>query len=74
MHLRKCSLYATLLLVESFPYTISYYLTEAGVKPFKDWLDGLKDIVARQKVRVRLDRFVSAIWVRIVLSEKASTN
>ena len=56
MHLRKCSLYATLLLVESFPYTISYYLTEAGGKPFKDWLDGLKDIVARQKVRIRLDR------------------
>jgi putative addiction module killer protein len=42
--------------VESFPYTISYYLTEAGDKPFKEWLDNLKDIVARQKIRVRLDR------------------
>lgn len=42
--------------MESFPYTISYYLTEAGGKPFKVWLDGLKDIVARQKVRIRLDR------------------
>jgi putative addiction module killer protein len=42
--------------VESFPYTISYYLTEAGEKPFKEWLDGLKDIVARQKIRIRLDR------------------
>jgi putative component of toxin-antitoxin plasmid stabilization module len=30
-------------------------LTEAGGKPFKAWLDGLKDIVARQKVRIRLD-------------------
>jgi putative addiction module killer protein len=42
--------------VEAFPYTISYYLTEAGGKPFKEWLDGLKDIAARQKVRIRLDR------------------
>ncbi len=42
--------------MESFPFTISYYLTKTGRKPFKEWLDGLKDIVARQKVRVRLDR------------------
>jgi len=42
--------------VESFPFTISYYLNEAGEKPFKEWLDGLKDIMARQKVRIRLDR------------------
>jgi putative addiction module killer protein len=42
--------------VDSFPYTISYYLTETGEKPFKEWLDGLKDIAARQKVRIRLDR------------------
>lgn len=42
--------------MESFPYTIAYYLTETGKKPFKDWLDSLKDITARQKVRIRLDR------------------
>jgi putative addiction module killer protein len=42
--------------VDSFPYTISYYLTETGEKPFKEWLGGLKDIAARQKVRIRLDR------------------
>lgn len=42
--------------MESFPYTIAYYLTERGGKPFKAWLDGLKDITARQKVRIRLDR------------------
>ncbi len=42
--------------METFPYTIEYYLTEKGEKPFKEWLDGLKDIRARQKVRVRLDR------------------
>jgi putative addiction module killer protein len=42
--------------VETFPYTIAYYLTESGGKPFKEWLDGLKDVTARQKVRIRLDR------------------
>lgn len=42
--------------MESFPYAISYYLTGSGGKPFKEWLDGLKDIVARQKIRIRLDR------------------
>ncbi len=42
--------------METFPYTIAYYLTESGGKPFKQWLDGLKDITARQKVRIRLDR------------------
>jgi putative component of toxin-antitoxin plasmid stabilization module len=40
----------------SFPYTLAYYLTETGRKPFKEWLDGLKDIRARQKVRIGLDR------------------
>ncbi|RPI99461.1 MAG: type II toxin-antitoxin system RelE/ParE family toxin [Deltaproteobacteria bacterium] len=42
--------------METFPYTIEYYLTEKGRKPFKEWLDGLKDIRARQKVRIRLER------------------
>ena len=42
--------------MDGSPYTISYYLTETGRKPFKEWLDGLKDIVARQKIRIRLDR------------------
>ena len=42
--------------METYPYTITYYLTEANKKPFKEWLDGLKDIAARQKIRIRLDR------------------
>ena len=42
--------------MDSFPCTISYYLTETGEKPFKEWLDSFKDIAARQKVRIRLDR------------------
>lgn len=35
---------------------MNYYLTKKGEKPFKEWLDRLKDIRARQKVRIRLDR------------------
>ena len=42
--------------MEPFSHTIAYYLTETGKKPFKDWLDGLKDVTARAKIRVRLDR------------------
>lgn len=42
--------------MKTYPYTITYYLTEADKKPFKEWLDGLKDIKARQKIRIRLDR------------------
>ena len=42
--------------MESFPYVIEYYITESGKKPFKEWLDNLKDIIARQKIRIRLDR------------------
>lgn len=42
--------------METYPSTIEYYLAESGGKPFKEWLDGLKDITARQKVRIRLDR------------------
>jgi putative addiction module killer protein len=42
--------------MEVFPYTIDYYVTEDGRKPFKEWLDKLRDITARQKVRIRLDR------------------
>ncbi len=42
--------------MDNYPYTISYYLTERSGKPFKEWLGGVKDITARQKVRIRLDR------------------
>ena len=42
--------------METFPYTIEYYITGRGEKPFKKWLDGLEDIYARNTVRIRLDR------------------
>lgn len=41
--------------METYPYTIEYYLTAANKKPFKEWLDGL-DINTRAKIRIRLDR------------------
>ncbi|NJD55701.1 MAG: type II toxin-antitoxin system RelE/ParE family toxin [Nitrospirae bacterium] len=35
---------------------MEYYLTEKGEKPFRKWLEGLNDIAARNKIRIRLDR------------------
>ena len=42
--------------MQSFPFELEYYITIKGKKPFKDWLAGLKDVSARAKIRVRLDR------------------
>lgn len=38
------------------PYEIDYYKAIDGNNPFKSWLDGLRDINGRAKIRVRLDR------------------
>lgn len=42
--------------METYPFTIEYHITDNNRKPFKEWLDGLKDIAARSKIRIRLDR------------------
>ena len=42
--------------MQAFPYEIDYYVTKEGKKPFKEWLESLKDIKARARIRVRLDR------------------
>jgi len=42
--------------MQSFAFELEYYVTIKGKKPFKEWLDGLKDVTARAKIRVRLDR------------------
>ena len=42
--------------VRAYPHAIEYYVTEGGDKPFKKWLERLRDVRARAKVRVRLDR------------------
>lgn len=41
--------------METYPYTIEYYLTETNKKPFKEWMDGLER-ATRAKIRIRLDR------------------
>lgn len=42
--------------MQTYPYEIDYFTTESGKKPFKEWLDGLKDVTGRAKIRVRIDR------------------
>ena len=42
--------------MQPFPFELDYYVTTEGERPFKEWLDGLPDIRARAKIRVRLDR------------------
>ena len=40
-----------------FPFEIEYYTTREGKKPFKAWLESLRDVAGRGKIRVvRLDR------------------
>ena len=42
--------------MQTFPFEIKYYIDTKGEKPFKEWLDKLKDRNARAKIRVRIDR------------------
>jgi len=42
--------------MQTFPFEIEYYKTAADIKPFKEWLEGLRDIDGRAKIRIRLDR------------------
>lgn len=42
--------------MQAFPYEVEYYETEDGRKPFREWLLGLRDVNARARVRIRLDR------------------
>lgn len=37
-------------------YRIREYITENGRSPFNDWLSGLRDLRARARIRIRLDR------------------
>lgn len=37
-------------------FSVEYYITKEGRKPFKEWLEKLRDIHARAKIRIRLDR------------------
>jgi len=44
--------------VEATPKVLQIYVTEDGREPFSDWLRSLRDIKARAKIRVRLDRVI----------------
>lgn len=37
-------------------YKIEIYQTDAGKRPFSQWLEDIKDNVTRAKIRIRLDR------------------
>ena len=42
--------------MRSYPFQIEYYVRDNGKIPFKEWLEGLKDVAARARIRIRLDR------------------
>ncbi len=42
--------------MRTYPFKLEYYVRDDGKIPFKEWLDDLKDVAARAKIRVRLDR------------------
>ena len=42
--------------MQTFPFEIDYYQTATGRKPFKDWLETLRDVNGRARIRIRLDR------------------
>lgn len=42
--------------MRAFPFELEYYISTTGKIPFKEWLQGLRDVSGRAKIRVRLDR------------------
>lgn len=42
--------------MRTYPFELEYYVTADGKVPFKEWLEALKDVAARAKIRIRLDR------------------
>ncbi len=42
--------------MQEFSYEIDYFVSEDGIKPFKEWLERLRDVQGRAKIRIRLDR------------------
>jgi len=42
--------------MENTPYTLEEYVTDTGRIPVREWLRGLRDVRARAKIRVRLNR------------------
>lgn len=42
--------------MDAVPQTMREYVTAEGKIPFREWLDALRDVRARAKIRVRLNR------------------
>ena len=42
--------------IQVFPYAIDYYKKDDGTTPFREWLESLRDVNGRARIRVRLDR------------------
>lgn len=42
--------------MQTEPYRIAYYTDEQGNKPFREWLQGLRDQIAAVRIRARLTR------------------
>lgn len=42
--------------VDAIPRELRIYQTVAGICPFEDWLEGLRDAKGRAVIQVRLDR------------------
>ena len=42
--------------MDAVPQTLQEYVTADGENPFREWLQGLRDVHARAKIRVRLNR------------------
>ena len=43
-------------MMDAIPQTLQEYLTVNGKNPFREWLRGLRDVNARARIRVRLNR------------------
>lgn len=42
--------------MDAVPQTVREYVTGEGKSPFREWLHALRDVRARAKIRVRLNR------------------
>ena len=42
--------------MDAIPQTLREYVTPEGRNPFREWLHGLRDVNARARIRVRLNR------------------
>ena len=49
-------IYDTIRIMQKMPFHLTYYAELTGRKPFREWLLGLRDRMAVQRIAARLDR------------------